>query len=104
MEAEPGELGVEAVVVAVEVVSETEEQGEEAELNMEDAAQSSADEAAGGEASSLLSPDPMTSQQMATFEAALSRQAQAQQHAPLQQQMQQVQQLAEPYLTFIILK
>ena len=78
--------------------------GEEAELNMEDAAQSSADEAAGGEASGLLSPDPMTSQQAATFAAALSRQALAQQHAPLQQQMQQsqqVQQLAEPCLTFM---
>jgi len=106
IEAEPGELEVEAELVAVEAVSETEEQGEEAELNMEDAAQLSADEAAGGEASGLLSPDPMTSQQAATFEAtfeaALSRQALAQQHAPLQQQMQQsqqVQQLAEPCLT-----
>ena len=104
MESEPGELEVEAELVAVEVVTETEEQREEAELNMEDAAQSSADEAASGEASGLLSPEPMTSQQAATFEAALSRQALAQQHAPLQQQMQQsqqVQQLAEPCLTFM---
>ena len=78
-------------------------QREEAELNMEDAAQLSADEAAGGETSGLLSPEPMTAQQAAIYEAALSRRAQAQQHAPVQQQMQQVQQLAEPYLTFIIL-
>ena len=47
MEAESGEMEVEAELVSVEVVSETEEQGGEAELNMEDAAQSSEDEAAG---------------------------------------------------------
>ena len=57
--------------------------GEEAELNMEDAAQSSADEAAGGEASGHLSHEPMAPPQTAS----LSR---------------QVQQLVEPYLTFII--
>ena len=97
-----------AAVVAEGIKPEDGQEGKEANADMEDAAQSSADEAgaeageqlvaAAGEAvgeagaSGLYSPEPLTSQQMKAYQAIYSRKRAAQQHQQRQQQQAREQQ------------
>ena len=88
-----------------EIEPEGGQEGEEAEPNMEDAAQSSADEAVGEAGpSGLLSLEPLTSEQDAPFQAAFSRSLAAQQQEQqVQQQVQQAQQVKLAWVKHTIL-